>query len=73
MKWLSGSQQQDAQKCPMCNSDITVEILEKAIEEDPAFKGRNAQRTVARYASLHPYAIGQKVDRIAAPHRFMRM
>ena len=33
MKWLSGAQQMEAQKCPMCNSDITVEILEKAIEE----------------------------------------
>lgn len=33
MKWLSGAQQYDAQKCPMCNSDITVQILEKAIEE----------------------------------------
>ena len=34
MKWFSGAQQMDAQKCPMCNSDITVEILEKAIEEE---------------------------------------
>ena len=34
MKWLSGAQQQEAQKCPMCNSDVTVEILEKAIEEE---------------------------------------
>jgi len=33
MKWLSGSQQQEYQKCPMCNSDITISILEKAIEE----------------------------------------
>ena len=23
MKWFGGSQQMDAQKCPMCNSDIT--------------------------------------------------
>ena len=34
MKWLSGAQMQEAQKCPMCNSDITVAILEKAIEEE---------------------------------------
>ena len=34
MKWLSGAQQMEVQKCPMCNSDITVEILEKAIEEE---------------------------------------
>ena len=40
MKWLSGSQQMDAQKCPMCNSDITVEILEKAIEEAASRKPR---------------------------------
>ena len=38
MKWLSGAQQIDAQKCPMCNSDITVEILEKAIEEENTLK-----------------------------------
>ena len=25
---------QEAQKCPMCNSDITVAILEKAIEDE---------------------------------------
>ncbi|QDI75225.1 type I restriction endonuclease subunit R [Leisingera aquaemixtae] len=36
--------------------------LEKAIEEDPAFKGRNAQRAVARYASLHATTIAQKVE-----------
>ena len=34
MKWFGGSQQTDAQKCPMCNSDITPEILEKAIMEE---------------------------------------
>ena len=38
MKWLGGGQQVDNQKCPMCNSDITIEILEKAIEEDEAKK-----------------------------------
>ena len=36
--------------------------LEKAIEDDPAFKGRKAQARVARYASLHPTAIDQKVE-----------
>jgi len=36
--------------------------LEKTIEEDPAFKGRKAQARVARYASLHPSAIDQKVE-----------
>ena len=36
--------------------------LEKAIEDDPEFSGRKGQRRVARYASLHPTAIGQKVE-----------
>lgn len=35
--------------------------LEKTIEDDPAFKGRKGQSRVARYASLHPTAIDQKV------------
>ena len=36
--------------------------LEKAIEDNPSFEGRRAQRRVARYASLHPTAIDQKVE-----------
>lgn len=36
--------------------------LEKAIEDDPVFKGRKAKARVARYASLHPSAIDQKVE-----------
>ena len=36
--------------------------LEKAIEDDPELSGRRGQRKVARYASLHPTAIGQKVE-----------
>ena len=36
--------------------------LEKTIEDDPELKGRSAQRRVARFASLHPTAIGQKVE-----------
>jgi len=36
--------------------------LEKTIEDDPAFKGRKAKARVARYASLHPSAIDQKVE-----------
>lgn len=27
MKWFSQPQQMEAQKCPMCNSDITLQIL----------------------------------------------
>lgn len=43
--------------------------LEKAIEDDPAFKGRKAQGRVARYASLHPAAIDQKVEVIVEHFR----
>jgi type I restriction enzyme R subunit len=43
--------------------------LEKTIEDDPAFKGRKAQARVARYASLHPTAIDQKVEVIVEHFR----
>lgn len=43
--------------------------LEKAIEEDPELSGRKAQRRVARYASLHPTAIGQKIEIIVEHFR----
>lgn len=43
--------------------------LEKRIEDDPAFKGRKAQSRVARYASLHPTAIDQKVEVIVEHFR----
>ncbi len=36
--------------------------LEKAIEDDPRFESRGAQRKVARFAKLHPTAIAQKVE-----------
>jgi len=36
--------------------------LEKAIASDPQFKTKKAQRKVARFAHLHPTAIGQKVE-----------
>jgi type I restriction enzyme R subunit len=36
--------------------------LEKTIEDDPQFAGRRAQARVARFASLHPTAIDQKVE-----------
>lgn len=36
--------------------------LEKVIEDDPRFKERKAQRKVARFATLHPTAIAQKVE-----------
>jgi len=36
--------------------------LEKTIEDDPELSGRRGQRQVARFASLHPTAIGQKVE-----------
>ena len=43
--------------------------LEKTIEDDPAFRGRRAQARVARYASLHPTAIDQKVEVIVEHFR----
>ncbi|MBZ4024071.1 DEAD/DEAH box helicase [Rhodobacter sp. TJ_12] len=43
--------------------------LEKTIEDDPAFKGRRAKSRVARYASLHPTAIDQKVEVIVEHFR----
>lgn len=36
--------------------------LEKAIEDDPQLNDRRGQRRVARFASLHPTAIGQKAE-----------
>jgi type I restriction enzyme R subunit len=36
--------------------------LEKAIEDDPRFEGKRAQRKVAKFARLHPTAIAQKVE-----------
>lgn len=43
--------------------------LEKAIEEDPELQGRRGQRKVARFATLHPTAIGQKVEVIVEHFR----
>lgn len=43
--------------------------LEKAIEDDPELSGRRGQRRVARFASLHPTAIGQKVEVIVEHFR----
>ena len=43
--------------------------LEKTIEENPDFKSRKAQARVARYASLHPTAIDQKVEVIVEHFR----
>jgi type I restriction enzyme R subunit len=43
--------------------------LEKTIEDDPELSGRKGQRKVARYASLHPTAVGQKVEIIVEHFR----
>jgi type I restriction enzyme R subunit len=43
--------------------------LEKAIEDDPELQGRKAQRRVARFATLHPTAIAQKVEVIVEHFR----
>ncbi|QFP61759.1 type I restriction endonuclease subunit R [Brucella anthropi] len=43
--------------------------LEKTVEDDPKLSGRSGQRKVARYAHLHPTAIGQKVEIIVEHFR----
>lgn len=43
--------------------------LEKAIDDDPELSGRRGQGRVARYATLHPTAIGQKVEIIVEHFR----
>lgn len=43
--------------------------LEKAIEDNPKFKSRKAQRRVAKFASLHPTAIDKKVEVIVEHFR----
>jgi type I restriction enzyme R subunit len=43
--------------------------LEKAIEDDPKFVGTRAKRRVARFASLHPTALIQKVEVIVEHFR----
>ncbi|MBI1384735.1 MAG: DEAD/DEAH box helicase [Rhizobiales bacterium] len=43
--------------------------LEKAIEDDPKLRGRRGQRRVAKFAHLHPTAIGQKVEIIVEHFR----
>jgi type I restriction enzyme R subunit len=43
--------------------------LEKAVEKDPVFKTKKAQRRVARFAHLHPTAVGQKVEVIVEHFR----
>lgn len=43
--------------------------LEKTVEDDPELNGRRGQRKVARYASLHPTAIGQKAEIIVEHFR----
>ncbi len=43
--------------------------LEKTIEDDPELYRRRTQRRVARFASLHPTAIGQKVEIIVEHFR----
>ena len=45
-----------------CMSYESYYELEKAIADDPLFRERRGQRTVAKWASLHPTAIGQKAE-----------
>ena len=43
--------------------------LEKTVEDDPELDTRKAQRKVARFAALHPTAIGQKTEVIVEHFR----
>lgn len=43
--------------------------LEKAIEDDPELDSKRGRRRIARFASLHPAAIGQKVEVIVEHFR----
>lgn len=43
--------------------------LEKAIEDDPELDTKRSRRRIARFASLHPAAIGQKVEVIVEHFR----
>ncbi len=43
--------------------------LEKAVAEDPTFKTNQGRRRVARFAHLHPTAVGQKVEVIVEHFR----
>ncbi|MCY3877912.1 MAG: DEAD/DEAH box helicase family protein [Rhodobacteraceae bacterium] len=52
-----------------CMSYKAYYQLEKAIADDPELSKRRGQREVARYASLHTTAIGQKVEIIVEHFR----
>jgi type I restriction enzyme, R subunit len=36
--------------------------IEKTVVEDPEYETRKAKQAIARFVSLHPHAIGQKVE-----------
>jgi len=36
--------------------------IEKAVQEDPTYETRKAQRAIARFVSLHPYNLAQKAE-----------
>lgn len=52
----------EAQKCPMCNSDITVPILEKAIEEESTKKKKSPNKFLGIFGrkqkEIHPIVAG---------------
>ena len=52
-----------------CMTYKTYYQLEKTIEDDPRLSGRRGQRKVAKFATLHPTAIGQKVEVIVEHFR----
>jgi len=43
--------------------------IEKAVEDDPVFEGRRGAQRIAKFVSLHPYHIAQKVEVIVEHFR----
>ncbi|GAC1525375.1 MAG: DEAD/DEAH box helicase family protein [Chloroflexota bacterium] len=47
----------------------TCYSIEKAVEEDPVFEGRRGAQRIARFVSLHPHQIAQKIEVIVEHFR----
>ena len=43
--------------------------IEKAVQDDPAYETKKAQRAIARFVSLHPYNLSQKAEVIVEHFR----
>jgi type I restriction enzyme R subunit len=47
--------------------------IEKAVQDDPTYETRKAQRAIARFVSLHPYNLAQKAEVIVEHFRMHTM